>query len=143
MTTKPPSTTFMFWYTPIVNCSADAPTRSEAANHSRSKNRGSLVPTWSKVVGNWCHGVSSSEVSIWPPSTPRSGSDQRVPRDPFARERVQPLANVGERRLRLDHRYCPCEQRSCGGVPRVEGAQVERIRVACGATFEPGDIGGE
>src|SRR3954468_5819583 len=113
MTTKPPSTTFMFWYTPIVNWSAPSPTRSDAANHNRSKNRTSLDPTWSKVDWIWCHGVSSSGVS-------RGASSRSGGRRETRRAVAEQLHDGRARVVALDdHRHGRDEQCAQVAIVRV------------------------
>src|SRR5438046_9800473 len=104
----------MFWYTPMVNWSAPPPSRSDAANHNRSKERTSLDPTWSKVDGIWCQGVSSSGVSRGTSS--RSGG-RRVARGAVAEQLHDGRARVVAIE---DHRHRGDEQRAQVAIVRVK-----------------------
>src|SRR4051794_35663157 len=105
----------------MVNCRAPPPSRSEAANQRRSKNRTSLVPTWSNVVGSWCQGVSSSGGSSEASSGP---GGERVALGTFADESDRRAAGV----VALEHpRHRELEQASDLAVVRIERTGGEQV----------------
>src|SRR6476619_6255344 len=94
----------------MVNCSVWGAFGFAAENQHRSKNRTSEEPTWSKVVGSWCHCESSSGVSTGFPS---GGPRERVSGGSLCH---QPLAGQVGVRIVPDEADRRFEQRPHGLV---------------------------